>query len=188
MKLNFAGDEILLSELTDMDISFCNLAGNNTNSIFGNPDKPEHSMKVVVKDPEIVEKLRSIGLTLTEKVTGDGDPSFTVKLKCRPRTRFNKITETNVVVPRITVKDPSCDSIILGIDDFKLVDSAVFNKNVIDICIAFHVFLAQPWNKLTTAIDEVKLVVKDFEQLSSDAAINRPESYFPDGDEPLPWK
>ena len=187
MKLNFAGDEILLSELTDIDISFCNLAGKNTNSIFGSPENPEHSMKIVVTDPEIIEKLRSAGLTLTEKVLGDGKSSYTFKLKCKPRMRFNKITETSVVVPRITVKDPTGVSVVLGQDDFNLVDYAVYKKNVIDICIAFHTFIAQPWNKVSTAIDEVRLVVNDFDQLSNDAITNHPESYFPDADEPLPW-
>lgn len=192
MKLDIIRNELLLTGLTDTDISFCNLSGRDTGSVYYNPQRPEHSLRIVVSDPQIIEALSDYGVNLTEKVSDQdgGASSYSFKVKAYPRMSMNRITGVEEQMPRVLLKDPTTESVRLESASFNLIDDALYRKNVIDISIAFHVYEAQPYHRMTAALDELKLVCKSYDELvsASNVSAEYANGYFPDSNEEVPFK
>ena len=173
MKVEVIRNEIIIRELTVNDIPFCNIQGRDTGSIYYNPQRPEHSLRVSVEDPSVVEFLDGVGVPLREHVTADGKiESWSFKVKVYPRIGQNRITGEEEQLPKILIKDPGCDNVRLPYESFNLIDSAVYHNNVIDISIAFHMYEAKPYNRMTAALDELKLVANSYDELISQSAVN----------------
>ena len=170
MKLDVVGNELILSGLTvkenTTDISFCNIAGKDTGSMYYNPNRPEHSLRIVVSDPSIAEGLTAAGVPMKEFVDSNNPDisKYSFKIKLYPRLGENKATGEQEQLPKILFKDPSTPSERLEYVSFNLVDYAVFLRYVESMDIAFHVF-ENNFGSLTAALDEMKVTVTDLDTL-----------------------
>ena len=186
MKVNFVRNEILLSEVSSEDIMFCNIAGRDTGSIYYNPKNPEHSLRIMFKDQAVIDSLNERGVPVKTTVNENNpqEVSGSLKLNVYPDKVINKITEQEETSPKIVVKDTTGENLRLTEEMFRLVDTAVYRKMTIDICIAFHSYISKKYNRPTTRLDEMKVTIMSFSDLyQASEGQSSANGYFPDEEE-----
>lgn len=188
MNVELIRDEVILKNLTRDDILFCNISGADTGSVFFKPKKPEHSIKIKITEPEIVEMLQSRNVNVVEKLDDDKHILYwQFKIVVRPRITQNKVTGNDEQFPKILIKDSSTPSVRLSEEAFRLIDKAVYRDNIVEMSIAFHAFLATTFNRWTTSLDELKLVAKSYDELTMVADESPSGSGYLGDDEDVPF-
>lgn len=123
MKLTDRGNNnYTLEGITQKDIKYTNLAGRPVNSIYYDPDRPQHVV-VIWLDPAVADQLTEYGFKISEAEDTFNDMGVRpfMQLKAYPKMRVNPMTAKEEQVPKVILKT-SGNAIRLKAESFALVD------------------------------------------------------------------
>lgn len=196
-----------LRDIRQEDIKYCNLAATPTKSRHYDPNKPQHVISVWLDDPAIADALKNdMNYRVNETEFQEKDENGEIigvrtrkflQFKAYPKMKQNAFTGKMQPDPKVIMKSPDSDAIPIGINSFKLVDGAVFNRFITSIDIVMRPWqYAAPPEPPVAVISELWVEYKggDINPAEEEdeyfkrkyGYINEPDTDAPPEDE-LPW-
>ena len=137
MKLRESRNGFWLEDIRKEDIRFANLAGRMTGSVYDDPAKPQHVYILWIKEPELIEAFRTMGVDVKEVRNEETDEvrGYSVRFKAYPAKRQKRTGIGEEQYPVVFMKSTG-GTVRLEEKSFGLVDSAI----IVDGSIRFHLY------------------------------------------------
>jgi hypothetical protein len=175
MKLTERTRGLFLEDIKQTEIRFAHMSGKPTGSKYDDPNKPKYEYVVWIDDQDILNRLKEMNITISEKIDEEtGASRFSVRFKAYPKTKVNRLSGKEEQYPMVMLKNGDTN-IRLNKDSFVLVDSS----RMLSVDIQFHLYQYDDRKPdCIAAIDKLWCVVDETAGMYDDSYLEEKHGYL----------